>query len=256
MSKSSRMLCLVLMAVVFVGCQASESDQASGSEANPASSTEPQAAPAAIETGPDPIEVDANHYSVVMENDRVRVLHISYAPGESSVMHYHPDAVAVFLTDHQAEFELQDGSTVEAPSKAGESIFTPAGQHLPTNTGESPFELILVELKAAGSREVGETETGPDPTAVDPDHYSVVFENDRVRAIRINYGPGESSVMHYHPDTVAVFLDDLTGEFELPDGSTQEMTAEAGQAVFAPAGQHKPTNVGDEPFELIQIELK
>ena len=46
----------------------------------------------------DPVKVDAKHYKVEFENESVRVLRISYAPGEKSVMHYHPNAVAVYLT--------------------------------------------------------------------------------------------------------------------------------------------------------------
>jgi hypothetical protein len=33
-----------------------------------------------------------------------------------------------------------------------------------------------------------------DPVKVDPGHYSVDFENDRVRVLRIRYGPGERSI--------------------------------------------------------------
>jgi len=47
----------------------------------------------------DPVKVDPKHYKVEFENASVRVLRISYAPGEKSVMHYHPNAVAVYLTD-------------------------------------------------------------------------------------------------------------------------------------------------------------
>jgi len=252
MSKSLRAVFLVFIVFAWIGCQARESEPA------PAAATEPQAAPAPPETGPDAVAVDPGHYSVVTENDRVRVLRINYPPGEASVMHYHPDAVAVFLTEHNVKFELPDGSSAEAPANARDAIFTPAGQHLPTNMAESPLELILVELKdaAPAGAEGGAAETGPDPTAVDADHYSVVFENDKVRVIRIKYGPGESSVMHYHPDSVAVFFDALKGQFELPDGSKQDINTEAGQAIYTPAGQHLPTNMGDAAFELVQIELK
>ena len=95
----------------------------------------------------DPTVVDADHYSVVFENERVRVLRITYGPGEESVMHHHPDAVAVFLTDQTAEFTLPDGTTQTVESKDGEALWTPAGDHLPKNVGEGPIELILVELK-------------------------------------------------------------------------------------------------------------
>ena len=44
----------------------------------------------------DPVKVDPKHYKVEFENESVRVLRISYAPGEKSVMHYHPNAVAVY----------------------------------------------------------------------------------------------------------------------------------------------------------------
>jgi quercetin dioxygenase-like cupin family protein len=41
---------------------------------------------------------------VEFENESVRVLRISYEPGEKSVMHYHPNAVAVCLTDGKTGF--------------------------------------------------------------------------------------------------------------------------------------------------------
>lgn len=95
----------------------------------------------------DPVKVDPKHYKVEFENDKVRVLRISYGPGEQSVMHSHPDAYAVFLTDIKGKFTLPDGKTIDNDSKAGATLWTPAGKHLPENTGDKPFELILVELK-------------------------------------------------------------------------------------------------------------
>jgi hypothetical protein len=32
--------------------------------------------------------------------------------------------------------------------KAGQTMWTPAGRHLPENLGDSDFEVILIELKA------------------------------------------------------------------------------------------------------------
>ncbi len=96
----------------------------------------------------DSVKVDAKHYQVVFENDQVRVLRITYGPGEKSVMHDHPASVAVFLTDHHVKFTYPDGKTEESHPKAGESRWTPAGKHLPENLSDKPFELILVELKS------------------------------------------------------------------------------------------------------------
>jgi quercetin dioxygenase-like cupin family protein len=104
-------------------------------------------APAAV--AQDPAEVDADHYTVVFENEHVRVLRINYGPGEKSVMHYHPDGVAVFLNDQTVQFTMPDGTTQDAPSKAGDVIWAPGGLHLPANAGDGPLEVILVEVKAS-----------------------------------------------------------------------------------------------------------
>ncbi len=96
----------------------------------------------------DPVNVDSKHYKLEFENDQVRVLHITYGPHEKSVMHAHPASVAIFLTDGQGKFTLPDGTTQEIPMKAGAVQWDGGGKHLPENTGDKPFELILVELKS------------------------------------------------------------------------------------------------------------
>ncbi len=95
----------------------------------------------------DPVKVDAKHYKVEFENESVRVLRISYAPGEKSVMHYHPASVAVFLTDGKTRMTTPDGKSEDTPAKAGVANWAPAGSHLPQNVGDKRFEVILVELK-------------------------------------------------------------------------------------------------------------
>ena len=95
----------------------------------------------------DPVKVDPKHYKVEFENEKVRVLRITYGPHEKSVMHDHPANVAVFLTDGQAKFTMPDGKVVDAPVKAGTTQWDAGGKHNPENVGDTPFELILVELK-------------------------------------------------------------------------------------------------------------
>jgi quercetin dioxygenase-like cupin family protein len=93
-------------------------------------------------------KVAPDQYKVEFENDQVRVLRITYAPGETSAMHEHPAGVAVFLTDHLGKFTFPDGKTEEIPGKAGQVIWAPAGKHAAQNIGDESFELILVELKS------------------------------------------------------------------------------------------------------------
>ena len=96
----------------------------------------------------DAVKVDSTHYKVEFENDQVRVLRIAYGPGEKSVMHEHPANVAVFLTDVQGQFTLQDGKTVPVTAKAGQVIWDQGGKHLPENKGDKSFQVIVVELKS------------------------------------------------------------------------------------------------------------
>ncbi len=117
--------------------------------------------------------------------------------------------------------------------------------------------LVLAVSGCAPSSPPQETSsTGPDPVVVDPDHYKVEFENDRVRVLRITYGPGEKSVMHEHPPDVAIFLTNLNIKFTFPDGRTEEVHGKAGETRWDAGGTHLPENLSDEPFEGILVEMK
>jgi uncharacterized RmlC-like cupin family protein len=95
-----------------------------------------------------------------------------------------------------------------------------------------------------------------DPVKLDPKHYKVELENEQVRVLRINYGAREKSVMHSHPDGVAIFQKDVHCRFTLPDGNTEEHHFQAGQTLFMPAGTHLPENLSDQPIDAILVELK
>src|SRR5947208_12394272 len=95
----------------------------------------------------DAVKVDAKHYTVALENDQVRVLKVHYGPGEKSTMHSHPNTVAVFLTDAKGKFTFPDGKSEDFNAKAGDVISNDAKVHLPENTGDKAFDVVVVELK-------------------------------------------------------------------------------------------------------------
>jgi len=95
----------------------------------------------------DPVKVDSKHYSVEFENDEVRVLRIRYGPHEKSVMHYHPKAVAISLTNFRVRFTGEDVKSEEVTFKAGQPTWTEAGSHLPENLSDKSLEAVIVELK-------------------------------------------------------------------------------------------------------------
>ncbi len=95
-----------------------------------------------------------------------------------------------------------------------------------------------------------------DPTKVDAKHYKVEFQNSRVRIVRAHYGPHEKSVMHNHPDLVAIFQTDGRVKFTYPNGKTEERDMKAGQALWTPATRHLPENLTDNDMEVILVEFK
>ena len=96
--------------------------------------------------GDDPVKVDSRPSKGEFENERVRVIRISYGRGERSVMHGHPESVSVFLTDASARFTYPDGRSEDISAKAGPVMHMDAFTHLPDSLDQS-FELIQVELK-------------------------------------------------------------------------------------------------------------
>lgn len=113
----------------------------------------------------DPTKVDSKHYTVVSENAYSRVVKAHYDAHEKSVMHAHPDLVAVFLTDGKVKFTYPDGKTEERSVKAGDAMFTPATVHLPENVGDKAFDVILVEFKGKAAKAPAKPAAKPAPKA-------------------------------------------------------------------------------------------
>jgi hypothetical protein len=118
------------------------------------------------------------------------------------------------------------------------------------------FKKIFIGISFVSFTFFATTTIAEDGVAADPEHYTVEFENDKVRIIRIKYGPGEKSVMHTHGPNVSVFLTSNAVRFTMPDGSSVDVTAEAGGAQWADAEEHLPENLSDDSLEVILIELK
>ena len=96
----------------------------------------------------------------------------------------------------------------------------------------------------------------PEAPKADPKHYAIDVEDERVRVLRIRYGPKERSVMHSHPAGIAIAITSAHVRFTFPDQTSQEMHMEPGQVMLTPAGDHLPENLTDQPFEILLVELK
>ncbi|HEY0347255.1 MAG TPA: cupin domain-containing protein [Pyrinomonadaceae bacterium] len=112
----------------------------------------------------DAVKVDPKHYKVEFENRTVRVLRVKYGPHEKSVMHRHPNAVAIFQSDGRVKFTYPGGKSEERDMKAGQAIWTPATRHLPENLSDTDMEVILIEMKTRKRPAAKKPDTAPPAT--------------------------------------------------------------------------------------------
>lgn len=103
---------------------------------------------ASIAWAQDPVKVDPKHFTVVLENDQVRVLRSSIGPHEKVPMHEHPGTVVVSLTDGHGRYTLADNKTREQHAKAGQAVWANPEKHAYENLADKASEAILVELRA------------------------------------------------------------------------------------------------------------
>jgi beta-alanine degradation protein BauB len=101
-----------------------------------------------------------------------------------------------------------------------------------------------------------EVTTYPDAISADPQHYQILYEDENIRVLRVQYGAQEESVMHGHPSTILIPL--KTSKLRLTDynGRIDVLDTRAWQVVQTSVGIHKRDNLADTPFEAIAIELK
>jgi len=95
----------------------------------------------------------------------------------------------------------------------------------------------------------------PDAPTADPKHYSVSFENDVARFLRVRYGPGEKSPMHRHLPGCVVYLTDQTFNFTIPDGTSERDSVEGGSLGCGDGNVHAAENLEGEA-EFIIVEFK
>lgn len=95
-----------------------------------------------------------------------------------------------------------------------------------------------------------------DPTKVEPKHYKLHFENDRVQVVDVHYGPHEKSEMHDHPGGVVVVLSAGHLKFTDQNGKITEVYAKAGEARWFPPFKHRVENLGDEAYNAVYIGIK
>jgi beta-alanine degradation protein BauB len=109
----------------------------------------------------DPVETNPDHYAVVFENGRVRVLEYKDRPGDRTTPHEHPDSVMHTLSAFRRRLHSGDAHRdVEMP--AGLTGWLPAQQHAGENIGDTDTHVLFVELKEGSTAGEPSVSLGPE----------------------------------------------------------------------------------------------
>ncbi len=102
---------------------------------------------ARVDSTLDPVKVAPKNYSVLLENERVRLVKVHYEPGEKSPLHAHPANVVYTLTGGTVRHFSKDGQSSDLQFSAGTSVWREAETHASANPDTAAFTVLFAELK-------------------------------------------------------------------------------------------------------------
>jgi quercetin dioxygenase-like cupin family protein len=97
----------------------------------------------------DPALVSPDKYTVLLENEHVRVLEYQILPGEKEAWHTHPPKVAYILSGGKLRITTEDGDSFVVEEDSDNVAWMNAvGRHFGENIGTTPIRIVLVEIKS------------------------------------------------------------------------------------------------------------
>jgi len=204
-----------------------------------------------------PEVVSPEIYKVLLDNEDVKVLEVTFDAGQGDKMHDHDPMTFHVLQGGKARVTMPDGTVNERQVPTGFTGHNSESQrHRITNIGDDQIKILLIERKRSESSAEKKQELIL-PEEVSPEVYKVLLENDDVKVLEVTFAPGQSDLMHEHG--VLTYYGIKGGKLQntLPDGTVREMEAPDG---FVGHGdkivKHQMKNVGTDTARFILVEHK
>ncbi|MEO6489204.1 MAG: cupin domain-containing protein [Ferruginibacter sp.] len=255
MKKNVKLRLLVLtISVVFAACNGEKTKTTTTADATDSTGNTKMADTPSKDQDMDAVTVAPGRYKVAKDTMGIRVLELTYKPGDSSAIHAHPDNVLYVIAGGKSEFTMQDGSKQVYEIPAGVSMILPGGIHSVKNIGTTTSRSILVEVNRPNKAGAGQ-DAAMDAMKVAPNLYKLVKDTMNIRVLIATYKPGASSALHAHPDNAIYIIEGGTSEFTMKDGSKQQMGMEKGMIAVMPAGNHAVKNTGKTETKVLIVEV-
>lgn len=245
-------LILAISAVFIAGCAGESGD--TDTEDMPDAAREMADEPVADRM--DAVSVAPDVYTVLHEDDRVRVLDMVLPAGETDGLHSHPNEAVYFIEGSTVRISVPGEEPTELDIPDGAPLSHEAWTHTVENIGESDLHAVVVEIKEGALESAGSVADGMAAHETSPDTYSVLLEDDRVRILEMTLPAGESDSLHSHPAETAYFLKGGTVNIHLPGGEVNEAEIPDGGVISHEAWTHRVENVGATDIHAIVVEFK
>lgn len=95
----------------------------------------------------DPVKISPDMYTVLLENEHVRVLEFRCKPGQKEPMHSHPPFVAYILSASKFKSTTPDGKTTEGEGQPKTAVWFDRVTHSWECLGPGEERTLIVELK-------------------------------------------------------------------------------------------------------------
>ena len=209
--------------------------------------------PAAQDAVMDAVNAAPDRYKVLRDTMGIRIVEVNYKPGDSSVLHSHPDNALYVTEGGKAEFTGKDGTKNVMEFTKGMTAVRPGESHSVKNIGTTTLKAILVEVNRP--MQATSQDAAMDATKVAPVLYKLKNDTLGIRILEINYKPGQSSAMHSHPDNALYVTEGGKAEFTGKDGKKNVMEFNKGMAAVGPAETHSVKNIGTTTMKAILVEV-
>ena len=202
-----------------------------------------------------PDSVSPEIYEVLLDNDFVKVMRVTFEAGQGDKMHDHHPMIFHVLEGGKARVALPDGSVNEREIPSGFTGHNNVGQrHQVTNIGENEMKILLIEEKTITPR-TEKKENFLHPESSSPDIYEVLLENEHVKVMMVTFEAGEGDQMHDHNPMTFHVLEGGKAKVIMPDGTVNEREIPSGFTGYNPEGQrHQVTNIGDNQVRILLVE--
>lgn len=205
-----------------------------------------------------PEKVSPEIYEVLLENEAVKVMKVTFAPGQEDNMHDHYPFTFHLLNGGKAQVTMPDGKVNEREIPGGFTGHNGLGvRHKVKNIGSKELNIILIEHKKLGSTPTFDNNVNLSAHAVSPDIYEIVHEDELIKVYTAIFPAGSSDNVHEHGMNTAYVITGGKVQITGPDGSVNERSIPDGAVLHSDKMvRHQVKNIGETDIKVLLAEYK